>query len=91
MLHVVHHDEELDQIEEMNILMNHLTPLMLLDYHNDSNNLVRKILLPHFYHDTNYSLRYINFMIRKRRKKGCPNLPLLVDEHEQLVEDHWCD
>jgi hypothetical protein len=51
-----HHDEELDQIEEMNILMNHLIPLLLLDYHNDSNNSVLKILLRHFCHVTNYNL-----------------------------------
>jgi hypothetical protein len=33
-----HHDVEPDQIEEMNILMNHRAPLLLLDYHNDNNN-----------------------------------------------------
>ena len=55
-LHVVLHDEELDQIEERNILMNHQVPLLLLDYRIDNNNSVRKISSPHFYHDTNCNL-----------------------------------
>jgi len=62
-----HHDVEPDQIEEMNILMNHLIPLLLLDYHNDNNNLVLKILLRHFCHVTNYNL--INIQILKINKK----------------------
>jgi hypothetical protein len=56
-LHVVHHGVVQDRIEEMNILMHHRAPLLLLDYHNDNNNLVLKILLRHFCRVTNYNLR----------------------------------
>ena len=55
-LHVVLHDEELDQIEERNILMNHQVPLLLLDYRIDNNNSAPKKLLRHFCHETNCNL-----------------------------------
>jgi hypothetical protein len=68
-----HHDVEPDQIEETNILMNRLIPLLLLDYRNGNNNSVLKILLRRFYHETNCNLRKISYKIKK--KKIFPNLP----------------
>ncbi len=80
MLLEFHHDEELDQIEEMNILMNHLTPLLRLDYHNDNNNLVLKILLQHFCHVTNYNLK-----IFKLKKNEEENKMFFLTFHDQLM------